>query len=704
MNFSLDLARPLAAFFVFALLAAWALRAYARSLPPLPAGRRILLTSLRLAASLLLALMIGGLSGVLRIEEREPHRLRVLVDASASMSRAAGAATGSPSRYESALALLAGAEERWGGRLELIPAHFGLGLDEGEPPLAPTAGGTDIGAALAALPTPRPGESGILISDGRDTEGGLWASRLQAGRPLHTVLLGDTLPPADLRIERVDALPVVHRGTRLTLGVELSSQGGGARAGRFAIRDGERELTDLEWEMAPGQSRLRLEIPLIFDETGRHLVEMRAIGEGGQDEAQENNRRLLSVQVIEGKLEILALAGSPDYDLATIVRGLQGETGLALTLVTAGPDGELREVATGEPWRPEDAEYHGLLLHSLHRSWPANLLDRLRIQGGVLMLQPFLRTANGERLPKRWQLPRQPVGERLAELRLGWGAAASRHPALQGALAAGLDPREQAPVAGALVCELPGARVLLADADSNAPVLVTRELGGERLALFTAEAYWRWGLRSSDGGLLPEEIFSGLLRWLAREDPPGRLQVSWEGESLIAGQPGELSAEFFDPDFSPLAGASLSWRLRRDGELIRAGEFGEEGRAEYRTSLPALPEGVYELEVQAREPGGELVEKTVELPVLPPDREMLHPAANPESLRWLAARSGGIFLASGGDGREALLDAIERKIDFEPERRSVSRALRLWQHPLAFLLLLALLAAEWGLRKRFGMV
>jgi hypothetical protein len=29
--------------------------------------------------------------------------------------------------------------------------------------------------------------------------------------------------------------------------------------------------------------------------------------------------------------------------------------------------------------------------------------------------------------------------------------------------------------------------------------------------------------------------------------------------------------------------------------------------------------------------------------------------------------------------------------------------LRLWHHPLVFLLFLAALAAEWGLRKRFGM-
>jgi hypothetical protein len=73
-------------------------------------------------------------------------------------------------------------------------------------------------------------------------------------------------------------------------------------------------------------------------------------------------------------------------------------------------------------------------------------------------------------------------------------------------------------------------------------------------------------------------------------------------------------------------------------------------------------------------------------------------ASRPETLRWLAAQTGGRVLAAE---RIEELDAL---LDGAPRATTNRRVLRLWQHPLAFLLLLSLLAAEWGLRKRYGMV
>ncbi len=697
MQFDPNLESPLLALLALVALGGWAVWSYARTRTPIGAGSRRLLLGLRLAASLLLSVMIGGFSlGLERVREKPPL-LRVLVDASASMSRSAAGESGGVNRYDAARALLEAADRRWGERLRIEASAFGAGLMSGPLPETATGPLTDLGGALAALPPAEAGEALLILSDGCDTEGRLWSGRLDTGRRIHTLALGDSLSPPDLRIDRVDALPVLRKGRRLPLGVLIGAEGETPRSGHCVIRDDEKVLARQAWQMEPGESQARLSFGLDIEELGQHLleIELKPDGQWDGDSSPENDRRLQSLRVVESRLKVLLLAGSPDWDLAALVQSLRGEETLALELITAGPDGVPRRTDTGEPWSPEEAPIHGLLLHSWHADWEPDLLDRLPLQGGVALLAGFLERPGRARLPTNWALdlaPAPPVGR---ELTAHWGEDAGRHPALAGALALGPLPREQAPLESVQRSPLAAGRVLLRA--GGEPLLVTRELGGQRIALCGGRGFWRWSLRGEDGALLHAELFSGLLRWLARENPPERLAVSWEGE-ILASRPGLLHAEAFDEDFNPLRDAVLDWSIERVDTLVATGRFAPAGDEGFRAELPALPAGAYALSVGARLPSGERLERSLELPVLLPRGELMDLAARPETLRWLAARGGGAHLATGD------LAELDAHLDFTPRAESSRRLMRLWQHPLAFLLLLGLLGLEWGLRKRFGMI
>ena len=699
MTLQLDpnLESPILALLAFLALGAWAIWSYARTRTPIGAGARRLLLGLRLAASLLLSAMIGGLSLGLERTSEEPPLLRVLVDASASMSRPEGPEPGGPSRYAAALDLLDGVESRWGDRLRIEATAFGADLMSGTMPARATAPFTDLGGALAALPPAEAGEALLVLSDGCDTEGRLWSGRLDRGRRIHAVALGDSLSPPDLRIERVDALPILRRGRRLPLEVLVGAVGETPRAGRCVIREGDRVLATEAWQLEPGESQARLPFSLEIEELGQHLleIELRADGDWSGDSSPQNDRRLQTLQVVESRLKVLLLAGSPDWDLAALVQALRGEEALSLELVTAGPDGAPRRTDSGEAWSPEDEEVHGLLLHSWHADWEPDLLERLPLRGGVALLAGFLERPGRARLPAAWRLdlaPALPVGR---ELTASWGEDASRHPALTGARAAGALPREQAPLESVQRAPLAAGRVLLRA--GGEALLMTRELGGQRLALCGGRGFWRWSLRGEEGGLLHAELFSGLLRWLARENPPERLALSWEGE-ILASTAGRLRAELFDEDFNPLGNGELEWSLERADTLVATGRFAPAGDAGFETELPALPAGAYALSVEARLPSGERLRRTLELPVLAPRGELMDLAARPETLRWLAARGRGEYIEAGDLAR------LDEHLDFTPRLESSRRLLRVWQHPLTFLLLLGLLGIEWGLRKRFGMI
>ncbi len=694
MNVSPHLESPGLALAAAIALFAWAWWAYARTRTPIGPARRRLLLGLRLGASLLLSLMIGGMSLGLERRRERPPLLRVLVDVSASMARPLTEGEPGASRYGRARVLLAEIGERWGDRLRIEAETFGDGLIGPELPERATAPVTDLGASLAALPPAESGEALLLLSDGVDTEGGLWGTGLDRGRVLHALVLGDSVSPPDLRINEVEALSILRDGNSLPLSVRLSRHGEGPSTGFIRIFDEGRLLAERNWTLEAGEGEYQADFSLEIEGPGRHGLEIE-IGGDGLDSSPENNHRRHELRVVESRLRILILAGRPDWELSALLQSQRGEESLELELVTAGPGGGMLGSRDGKPWTPGESAIHGLVLHSWHRNWDPGLLGDLALRGGALLMPGWLERPGAAGLPADWRLSLAPAATLGRERMSAWGEDAGRHPALGAAMNIGSSPGEQGPLSSILDTVIPGGRVLLR-ADGQA-VLTARDLGGRRLVACSGRGFWRWPLGGEDGGRLHAALFSGLLRWLAREDPPERLLVEWV-EDPVAMRPIPIRAEVFDADFSPLAGAELEWKLERADTLLASGSLPAAGEAGFRADLPALPTGDYELTLNARLDGGEDLKRRIRFSVQRPRRELMELASRPETLRWLSSRGGGLFLQDGE------LASLEQALSFTPIIENSRRVLRLWQHPLAFLLLLTLLGAEWGFRKRFGMI
>jgi hypothetical protein len=79
------------------------------------------------------------------------------------------------------------------------------------------------------------------------------------------------------------------------------------------------------------------------------------------------------------------------------------------------------------------------------------------------------------------------------------------------------------------------------------------------------------------------------------------------------------------------------------------------------------------------------------------DREFADPRLNEAFLRRLAHASGGEYVPASDAGRLASLLRSAAPRALEPERRD------LWHEPWTFALVVALLSAEWILRRRWGL-
>lgn len=417
MNFDFHLDRPLLFLAALLVLGVWTFWIYARTHPsPPPVARRTLIT-LRLAASLLLALMLGGWSLEWTRRHSEPPGLILLVDASASMSlpREAGDPQGL-TRYAAALEIAAALEDEPGIRVRSFA--FGEGLLAGPLPKSPGAGFTDLGRALSDLPTLGAGAKLLLLSDGQDRGTSL---RFQETRlPVMAVLLGDSVPQPDLRIGATRAPSVLPRGRQGKLRTEIQSVQGAPRRGLLRLSEEGRLLQEQEWSMDEGPGRIEIEFPLLFEEEGRRELTLELSAEG-EDLRPENNRRVISLDVLDEELEILVVAGRPDWDLPFLMDALRAEEQLSVRLVIAGPGGIARDAESGDPWLGNEGAPDGLVLHSLLPGWMELFA---RVDPGGLFLFP---AALGEvGWPDDWGLLPAGAATTRGEIPLEWAPEAFR--------------------------------------------------------------------------------------------------------------------------------------------------------------------------------------------------------------------------------------------------------------------------------------
>ncbi len=688
MNFDLHLDRPLLFLAVLLPLVAWTVWVYLRTEPAPRSSHRRLLISLRLAASLLLALMLGAWSLEWTRKRSEAPRLQVLLDASASMSLPMENSSGSISRYQAALDLIDVLAEE--PELELKVASFGEGLIEGDPPATAEAAFTDFGAALEALPAARPGEKLLLLSDGQDRGGGLWAH--EASRPVLAMMLGDSMPQPDLRLARPRFPALLQLGERGTMQVEIQSVQGGARQGRIILREGEDLLHEQDWVMNEGPGLLEIDIPLHFEEEGTRRLSLELLGDG-EDANSSNNLQVFSLDVLDERLEILVLAGRPGWDLPFLLDALRGQENLGLRLIVGGPGGSPRDAETGEPWQPGEEPVDGLLLHSLQPGWGDWISS---LDPGGLFIGPG---AMGAAVyPEEWGLDLRHSPAREGEFPLRWAAEAFRHEAM-GALEAKAGASAPLPALEALgSLDAPGLRSLIESEGRR--VLGARVWKGQRQVFLAGEGLYRMALADEAGQENLAALYSGLIHWLSRRNPPERIQILPPERLRRSGRSTELRAGLFDAEFRRLEEGELRWTLREKGEWVASGSFNAPEREgdDFRAQLPALPAADYSLELEAQLQSGESFERETEFPILPDVGEYARAEASPSALRWLAAVSQGEFFP--GVQEDALREALPR----EAQEQIRKIRLRIWDHPLFFLLFLGLLAAEWGLRKRYGLV
>jgi uncharacterized membrane protein len=573
----------------------------------------------------------------------------------------------------------------------------------------------------------------VVITDGGDAaEAELNASLLglrSASIPVYTVGVGRESFDRDIEVRRVAVPRSVLRGTSLTLDVTISQTGYRGQTVPLIVEDEGRIVTSTEVQLPPNGTPAAVQVHYTATEPGWRRLRFRVPVQEGE-QIRENNQREELIEVREGPHKILYVEGEPRFEVSFMRRAVADDPELQLVVLQrTARDRFLRlnvnsaeELASGFPnTREELFEYHGIILGSVEAGFFTSRQLRLLNEfvsergGGLMMLGGrrsfseggYAGTPVADVLPL--ELETQADTGYFAEVEVVPTRAGELHPALRldedltisRERWASLPPLTTFNRATRLK---PGATALLAGAGNGVPqsqVVLAYQRYGRGLALsFAVQDVWLWQMHADIPVDDPthQTLWRQLLRWLVN-DSPQQLDLAASAEPAGIGQPVAIRTRVHDSGFRRISNAdvvaeietpdgnvhdlAMRWSARRDGEYEA-------------TFAPSLP-GLHRIRTLALRGDSTVARGQLVIPAVEDTGEFFESEMRAPLLRRIAEESGGRFYTLDE------LDRLPQEVRYSGQGVTTTERYDLWDMPAVFFLLLALLFAEWGYRRKRGL-
>ena len=721
----------------FAIAVACAWFAYARVAVRLTPRQRALLTGLRALTLVLIVVFLLRPVAFVQATGARDSVVAILADVSRSMRLTDD---GQP-RIERARTLAQDLQTQIGSDFRIELYSFGESLartDAGQ--LTADARRSDLSGALAALAdrfrTQR--LAGVVVlSDGGDTaaeEAGT-THRLQV--PVFTVGIGSTSLARDRELVNLTAGEPILAESSVDLSATATSHGFGAASMELRLTANGRPIETRHVRPPADGSPVHEVFTVSPSEDGPTVYGVEIPVDAGELVSENNTRRVL-VPPRGRRRRVLLVEGAPGFEHTFLKRALARDSALEVdSVVRKGQNDEGRDtffiqasssragaLATGYPLKPVHLfVYDGVIFGNIEgdffsRDQLQMTADFVAVRGGGLLV---LGARSFERAglvgtPLEEVLPLDPTDRRASALRTIDGAApalntlaltpdGASHPATR--LAASIDesrkrwkhlpPLADVAVAGS---PRPGAQVLaisMASGGQQRPLLATQRFGLGRAMIFTGEASWRWRMLLPATDTTHELVWRQLARWLAAS-AADRIEIPPSSVAL-PGTTEAMSVLVRDEEFKPIGNAEVTVRLREPGGQERSmpAALTNPGEGRYTAAVRFDQAGVYTIAADVRRAGQMLGSVTRPMLVGGSDVELSEPRLNESVLRRIAETSGGQYLAA--TDVESLPGLLRKSEVGSPPTEMRD----LWHNGWTLALIVALLSAEWVVRRRVGL-
>jgi uncharacterized membrane protein len=671
--------------------------------------------------------------------------IAVVVDDSRSMGIADAGANGTATREATAVddlrnGLLDGLKKRFQVRVYRLDGGLTRVDDaqtDGWKEFKADAEATHINAGLQRLAVETselPLGAIVLLSDGAENgtgeaAGGITAETIAALHnrrlPVHAIGLGAVTPVRDVEIEDASVAAKAMANSRMTATVSFSQHGYAGQKAMLDVKDGEKLLATKPVTLsADGE----VQTETMFFNAGDEGV--KSFGFALEPTAGEtnvaNNALTRLVTVSSEPRRILYVEGEPRWEFKFIRRAEAEDKGVQIVSMLRTTENKIyrqgisdpSELADGFPVRAEDLfKYDAILIGSVEAEYFSPLQQELirefvdKRGGGVLFLGGRSALSDGgwaasgaaDLLPTFVPNGKGTFRRENATVELTAAGAESPITRILDDRAANVERWKKLPYLNDYQdpgSPKPGATVLAEMmAGHRMPLLVTENYGRGRSAILATGGTWRWQMAAALDDPSHDLFWQQLLRWLAA-DSPGQVVAAIPAQTLSDEGGVKMTATVRDKEFSPAADAKVEARvIAPDGEAEMVEMSATTNKpGEYAMDWNAQKPGSYLAEVTATRGAEELGKDAIAFRREDGVAENFRTQQNRELLQKLAEETGGRYWEQSELGR------LEKEISYSEAGISVRDTKELWDMPVVFLVLLALMAADWLLRRKWGVV
>jgi hypothetical protein len=241
----------------------------------------------------------------------------------------------------------------------------------------------------------------------------------------------------------------------------------------------------------------------------------------------------------------------------------------------------------------------------------------------------------------------------------------------------------------------------IGDVPTPYPLLSFKEDNGQRIAVLTGEGLWRWALteyRANGSHAAVEELLTQVVQYLAANAGRQRFRVYPAKHVFDEGDNVMINAELYNDALELVNTPDVKIDLKSDSGKNYSFLFTRD-RQSYQLDAGPLPEGDYSYSASTRL-GNQLLTAKGRLTVKPLDLEARQSAADHRLLSAIARQTGGRMVYPAQIG--SLVDLIRKNDNIKTVVYEDKHYSDLVDVKWIFVMILALLSAEWLIRKREG--
>jgi hypothetical protein len=534
----------------------------------------------------------------------------------------------------------------------------------------------------------------VLASDGISNTGRELSDYVQIMKsPVYTVLMGDSIPQKDIRIQNIIHNEIVYKKNDFIVDIRISAYDLANKTASISIlKDGKTVYTSKEKISSKNES-IAIKTKLNADVGGyqKYTVKIEPIN---SEKNINNNISNFYIEVIENKQKIALIAASAHPDLAAIKQSIEKNENYQVELLFAD------QVNINKL-----KDYQLLILHQLPTSFASgtevfkyiqnNNTPAWLIVGNQTYIDLFNKLNFGIRVGNYKNNPNEVFPKISAEfqgfvLDERWNNFINELPPLQSPYGNyALDNASQK-----LFTQKIGSV-------STDQALLVFNNAGSRKAILMGEGIWRWKIienKLTNKSELIDDLCSKIIQYLSSKDDKRKFKVYLQNKNIEESDEILFRAELYNDSYEAINTPEVSLNIRNKNNKVYPFNFNRTEK-QYELNIGSLPEGSYTYDANTTLSSNKY-SASGKFNVIKLNLEELNTVADYDNLRNLSELTGA--KAFKATELEKLKIELLNNENFKTLSYEENKTDELINLKWIFILLLTLFSFEWFVRKYLG--